>query len=180
MRIQFGRNTTDHHCSSIRLNGESIDPVKRLSSWSNPSSSCSFFLYSSQRLIPTISGLLVILGCLGLLGCPQESSPLKGDNQRLTKQVAKQESLITSLQEGNKIMQQQINLLNQEARETKVEFERELKESKEQLTNTIQKTQTGRGTVTSTRNGKPKTHQRRQLAENSARANAEWSKDSEE
>ncbi|BCA54419.1 hypothetical protein W02_15590 [Nitrospira sp. KM1] len=54
-----------------------------------------------------------------LTGCKPEESPLKGENETLRKQVARQESLVSSLQDGNKVMQQQIDLLNQEIRDAK-------------------------------------------------------------
>ena len=41
--------------------------------------------------------------------------------------------MIASLQEANKVMQQQINLLNQEAREVKKELDQELKTAEEKL-----------------------------------------------
>ena len=53
------------------------------------------------------------------LGCKPDESPLKAENDTLKKQVTKQESLLTSLQDGNKVMQQQIDLLNQELRDAK-------------------------------------------------------------
>ncbi len=57
-------------------------------------------------------------------GCKQDESPLKAENEGLRKQLAKQESLFTSLQEGNKVMQQQIDLLNRELRDAKKEAEK--------------------------------------------------------
>lgn len=58
-------------------------------------------------------------GILSVLGCGPDESPLRQENDGLKKQVAKQESLLTALQDGNKVMQQQIDLLNQELREAK-------------------------------------------------------------
>lgn len=64
--------------------------------------------------------------CLGILalslsgmltGCPTEESPFKSENETLRKQHTKQESVIQSLQDGNQVMQQQIDLLNRELRE---------------------------------------------------------------
>jgi hypothetical protein len=52
-------------------------------------------------------------------GCQPDDSPIKAENDALKKQVAKQESLLSSLQDGNKVMQQQIDLLNQELRNAK-------------------------------------------------------------
>lgn len=57
-------------------------------------------------------------------GCAPDESPLKNENQSLRKQVAKHESVVVSLQEGNKVMQQQIDLLNKELRDAKQETER--------------------------------------------------------
>jgi hypothetical protein len=51
--------------------------------------------------------------------CKPDDSPFKVENESLRKQLAKQESVVTSLQDGNKVMQQQINLLNQEMRDAK-------------------------------------------------------------
>jgi hypothetical protein len=72
--------------------------------------------------IPT-TGRLKTIGLLLLFlaapGCAPDESPLKAENEALKKQVARQESLLTSLQDGNKVMQQQIDLLNQELRDAK-------------------------------------------------------------
>jgi TolA-binding protein len=72
----------------------------------------------------------VLLGGLACfaLGCQPDESPLKLENETLHKQVEKQESVIVSLQEGNKVMQQQIDLLNKELREAKGQVERVMTE----------------------------------------------------
>ncbi len=57
-------------------------------------------------------------------GCKPDESPLKAENEALRKQVAKQESVVVSLQDGNKVMQQQIDLLNRELRDAKKETEK--------------------------------------------------------
>jgi hypothetical protein len=61
--------------------------------------------------------------CAGLLilatGCKPDDSPFRTENETLRKQLAKQESVVTSLQDGNRVMQQQIDLLNQELRDAK-------------------------------------------------------------
>ena len=44
------------------------------------------------------------------------------------------ESVIQSLQEGNKVLQQQIDRLNQEARETEASYEAKLQEAQDQIT----------------------------------------------
>ncbi len=70
-------------------------------------------------------GMLLLAGAASLtLGCKPDDSPLKEENATLRKQALKQESVIVSLQDGNKVMQQQIDLLNQELREAKKGTER--------------------------------------------------------
>jgi len=71
-------------------------------------------------------GIFIAILILVLTGCPQENPGLQEENIQLKKQVAKLESVIHSLQEGNKIMQQQIDLLNQEARKTAESYEKQL------------------------------------------------------
>lgn len=56
---------------------------------------------------------------LATAGCKPDDSPFRAENDVLKKQVTKQESLLSSLQDGNKVMQQQIDLLNQELRDAK-------------------------------------------------------------
>ncbi|NJL17393.1 MAG: hypothetical protein HC938_09540, partial [Nitrospira sp.] len=73
---------------------------------------------------------------LALSGCNPDDSPLRADNEVLKKQVARQESLLGSLQDGNKVMQQQIDLLNQELRDAKKlneELDQQLDEAKEMI-----------------------------------------------
>lgn len=67
-----------------------------------------------QGVALAVASVMLVLG-----GCKPEESPFKAENDNLRKQVAKQESLVTSLQDGNKVMQQQIDLLNQEIRDAK-------------------------------------------------------------
>lgn len=73
---------------------------------------------------------------VALYGCAQDGDPSRAENEVLKKQVAKQESLLSSLQDGNRVMQQQIDLLNQElrdAKDTKEELEKELAETKQMI-----------------------------------------------
>jgi hypothetical protein len=77
----------------------------------------------------------VVLSC-STGGCKPDDSPFRAENDALKKQVAKQESLLSSLQDGNKVMQQQIDLLNQELRDAKKATESarvETKQLSEQL-----------------------------------------------
>jgi len=84
------------------------------------------------RSLLRLSGILF----LALSGCNPDDSPLRADNEVLKKQVARQESLLGSLQDGNKVMQQQIDLLNQELRDAKKlneELDQQLDEAKEMI-----------------------------------------------
>lgn len=72
------------------------------------------------RLIGSISAWLgTLVLCLAMTGCKPDDSPFRAENEALKKQLARQESLLSSLQDGNKVMQQQIDLLNQELRDAK-------------------------------------------------------------
>ncbi|MFO0707063.1 MAG: hypothetical protein U0412_09435 [Nitrospira sp.] len=66
-----------------------------------------------------LTGLILLVSCAAATGCKPDDSPFKAENEALKKQVTKQESLLSSLQDGNKVMQQQIDLLNQELRDAK-------------------------------------------------------------
>jgi hypothetical protein len=66
-----------------------------------------------------VARLAIILCSFSAGGCQPDDAPLKAENDTLKKQVLKQESLLSSLQDGNKVMQQQIDLLNQELRDAK-------------------------------------------------------------
>ena len=57
--------------------------------------------------------------CVLATGCKPDDSPFKAENESLRKQLTKEASVVTSLQDGNKVMQQQIDLLNQELRDAK-------------------------------------------------------------
>jgi TolA-binding protein len=67
---------------------------------------------------------IVLALVLSVMGCQPDESPLKSENETLHKQADKQESVIVSLQEGNKVMQQQIDLLSKELREARQQVER--------------------------------------------------------
>lgn len=66
----------------------------------------------------TVQGVTVLLVAAGLAqGCKPDTSAFTAEIEKLKKQVSKQESMLVSLQDGNKVMQQQIDLLNGELRE---------------------------------------------------------------
>jgi hypothetical protein len=71
--------------------------------------------------------VLVIAGCV----VPDDNS-IRVENEALKKQVVKQEALLSSLLDGNKVMQQQIDLLNQELRDAKSTTEATKAEAKHQ------------------------------------------------
>ena len=79
----------------------------------------------------SLSGILLIAGSMFLTGCPPDNTPLLEENEELTKQVTKQDSMITTLQEGNRVLQEQINRLNQELRDKESALTLQLQSIKE-------------------------------------------------
>jgi hypothetical protein len=78
-----------------------------------------------------LAALLVCLIPL-LQGCPQDKTPqLEEENAELKKLAAKLESMIITLQEGNRVLQEQIDRLNQELREKQQEQDNRLKSAQE-------------------------------------------------
>jgi hypothetical protein len=75
-------------------------------------------------------GFLLVLVTFG---CTPDDSPFRAENEVLKRQVLKQESLLSSLQDGNKVMQQQIDLLNQELRDARSTTEAAKNEAKHQI-----------------------------------------------
>jgi len=82
-----------------------------------PVSECDYAI--SRQTVMSNAGLWIgaIALCVSASSCKPEDSPFKAENEVLRKQLAKQESVVTSLQDGNKVMHQQIDLLNQELRD---------------------------------------------------------------
>ena len=68
--------------------------------------------------------------CVLASSCKPDDSPFKAENESLRKQLAKQESVVTSMQDGNKVMHQQIDLLSQELRDAKKSAESAKAEAK--------------------------------------------------
>jgi len=96
----------------------SVRPVALSIEKTSPSMTRLDCLKLAWQLRATLAGLIILAGfTLTTIGCKQDESPLVHENQALRKQVAKLDSVLVSLQDGNKVMQQQINLLNQELRE---------------------------------------------------------------
>ena len=80
-----------------------------------------------QRSLAPLFSLAILSWCVG---CAPDESPFRQENESLRKQLAKQESVLNSLQDGNKVMQQQIDLLNQELRDAKKQAEHAQTEAK--------------------------------------------------
>ncbi|MGE3979056.1 MAG: hypothetical protein AB7F94_15940 [Nitrospira sp.] len=73
--------------------------------------------------------VVVTTGCV-----PDDNgNSIRVENETLKKQVAKQEILLSSLLDGNKVMQQQIDLLNQELRDAKSTTEATKTDAKQQI-----------------------------------------------
>lgn len=70
----------------------------------------------SQRLLP-----MLFLASLITMGCKPDPSAMSEENERLREQVARQESMVSSIQDGNKFLQEQTHVLTQEVREAKKE-----------------------------------------------------------
>ena len=87
----------------IQMEGCTLRDKTRLNQWRVPA------------LLMSVSAVIAL--CVLASGCKPDDSPFKAENESLRKQLAKQESVVTSLQDGNKVMHQQIDLLNQELRD---------------------------------------------------------------
>ncbi|MFO0775838.1 MAG: hypothetical protein U0172_14350 [Nitrospiraceae bacterium] len=85
----------------------------------------------NTRLANVSVGVYTALCLLSLAGCKPDDSPLRAENEDLKKKYSKQESVISSLQDGNKVMQQQIDLLNQELRDAKDAIKNAKKETEQ-------------------------------------------------
>ena len=85
----------------------------------------------TRTVIRSPRSILLLCVLAAAAGCQADESPLKSENESLRKQLSKQESMILSLEDGNKVMQQQIDLLNRELREAKQQAERKETERQE-------------------------------------------------
>ena len=70
----------------------------------------------SQRLLRVL-----FLASSITMGCKPDPSAMSEENERLREQVARQESMLSSIQERNKFLQEQTPVLTQEIREAKKE-----------------------------------------------------------
>lgn len=81
-------------------------PVHQVPGWGTPPPACSLL---------RVSGM--ILACALLTACPPDNTPLIEENERLKKQNTKQETMMATIQDGNRVLQEQIDRLNQELRD---------------------------------------------------------------
>ena len=84
----------------------------------------------TMRVVRTLGASFCLFA---LTACPQDQTALQEEALQLKKQSAKLESVIQSLQEGNKVLQQQIDRLNEENRATEASYEAQLQEAKHQI-----------------------------------------------
>ena len=104
-----------------------------------PTSQLTFTMNSLWTRVAKALG--VILCLLFLTACgddsnitpPQDQTTLQTKALQLKKQVVRLESVIQSLQEGNTVLRQQIDRLNQDARETEASYQAKLEEAESHI-----------------------------------------------
>ncbi|MYF25020.1 MAG: hypothetical protein F4224_06980 [Nitrospira sp. SB0678_bin_10] len=82
-----------------------------------------------QPAIPSLHRNLIRISLASfvlLTGCPPDNTPLIEENEQLKERIVKQESMMTTLQEGNRVLQEQIDRLNQELRANEDKFGKQL------------------------------------------------------
>ncbi len=82
-----------------------------------------------QQAIPSLHKNLIRISLASfvlLTGCPPDNTPLIEENEQLKERIVKQESMMTTLQEGNRVLQEQIDRLNQELRANEDTFGKQL------------------------------------------------------
>jgi len=100
-------------------------------------------------LIRVALAFMAILCLLALTACPQDQTTFESEALQSKKRVAKLESVIHSLQEGNKVLQQQINRLNQDARQTEASYEAKLQEAQSHITQLANRPKKDKDTIRS-------------------------------
>ena len=95
-----------------------------------PTKSCHPVVMPKRSGMPSLSRHLIRASFISLAlltGCPApDNTPLIEENKRLKEQIAKQESLMTTLQDGNRVLQEQVDRLSQELRKNENEFVKQL------------------------------------------------------
>lgn len=108
-------------------------------------------IFTMNSFLTRVAKALGVILCLFFLAAcgddsnitpPQDQTTIQTEALQSKKQVARLESVIQSLQEGNTVLRQQIDRLNQDARETEASYEKKLQEAQShiaQLANTPKK-----------------------------------------
>ena len=98
--------------------------------------------FTMISLLTRVAKALGVLLCfLFLTACgddsngtrPQDETTLQTEALQSKRQVARLESVIQSLQEGNTVLRQQIDRLNQDARKTEASYEAKLQEAESHI-----------------------------------------------
>ena len=94
-----------------------------------------------RRLARSLSqGLPLILAFIASTGCPPDNTPLIEEKEQLKKQIVKQETMMTTLQEGNRVLQEQVDRLNQELRNQEL-HNQELRDKQKVLARQLKRAQ---------------------------------------
>jgi len=114
--------------------------------------------FTMSSLLTRVAKALGVILCLFFLtACgdnsnitpPQDQTTLQTEVLQSKKQVARLESVIQSLQEGNTVLRQQIDRLNQDARETEASYENKLQEAQSQIAQLAKTPKKDLGTIQS-------------------------------
>ena len=105
-----------------------------------------------RRLTGSLTqGLLLMLAFIASTGCPPDNAPLIEEKEQLKKQIVKQETMMTTLQEGNRVLQEQVDRLNQELRNQELRNQ-ELRDKQKSLARQLKRSQqTGKALATEKR-----------------------------
>lgn len=92
-----------------------------------------------------------MLAFIASTGCPPDNAPLIEEKEQLKKQIVKQETMMTTLQEGNRVLQEQVDRLNQELRNQELRNQ-ELRDTQKSLARQLKRSQqTGKALATEKR-----------------------------
>lgn len=105
-----------------------------------------------RRLTGSLTqGIPLMLAFIASTGCPPDNAPLIEEKEQLKKQIVKQETIMTTLQEGNRVLQEQVDRLNQELRGQELRNQ-ELRDKQKSLARQLKRSQqTGKALATEKR-----------------------------
>ena len=105
-----------------------------------------------RRLTGSLTqGIPLMLALIASTGCPPDNAPLIEEKEQLKKQIVKQETMMTTLQEGNRVLQEQVDRLNQELRNQELRNQ-ELRDKQKSLARQLKRSQqTGKALATEKR-----------------------------